>query len=245
MDIKGTVHCLFEQSGTFKKEFKKLGINALDYDIQNNFGETDFVVDLFAEINKGYSRDGESVFDKMDAKHDFVMAFFPCIYFSALSQMQMSLTEVNKRGMSLPQKYEAVIERSRNRQMFLELLIKLMGACELRGLRLVVENPWSMQTYLKNGFIKSPSYIDNDRTRRGDHFVKPTAYWFVNCEPMQGFTWQKNKERILVRDAKQAPMAGLCSEERSMIAPAYAHNFICDNILGITDRGKEVQGTLF
>ena len=26
-----TAHCLFEQSGTFKNEFKKLGIEALDY----------------------------------------------------------------------------------------------------------------------------------------------------------------------------------------------------------------------
>lgn len=26
MEIKGKVHCFFEQSGTFKNEFKKLGI---------------------------------------------------------------------------------------------------------------------------------------------------------------------------------------------------------------------------
>lgn len=32
------VHCLFEQSGTFKNEFIKLGIPAEDYDIQNKFG---------------------------------------------------------------------------------------------------------------------------------------------------------------------------------------------------------------
>lgn len=43
-------HCLFEQSGTFKNEFKKLGIEAYDYDIQNEFNETDYVVDLFEEI---------------------------------------------------------------------------------------------------------------------------------------------------------------------------------------------------
>lgn len=54
MDIKGKVHCLFEQSGTFKNEFLKLGINAYDYDIQNNFGQTDFQIDLFAEIEKAY-----------------------------------------------------------------------------------------------------------------------------------------------------------------------------------------------
>ena len=57
-------HCLFEQSGTFKNEFIKLGIPAEDYDIQNNFGQTDHVIDLFSEIDKAY--DGkESVFDKI------------------------------------------------------------------------------------------------------------------------------------------------------------------------------------
>ena len=54
MKIKGMVHCLFEQSGTFKKEFMKLGIPSEDYDIQNNFGETDNVIDLFAEIESAY-----------------------------------------------------------------------------------------------------------------------------------------------------------------------------------------------
>ena len=47
-------HCLFVQSGTFKNEFKKLGIEAYDYDIQNEFGETDYVIDLFEEIRGGY-----------------------------------------------------------------------------------------------------------------------------------------------------------------------------------------------
>ena len=54
MIINGKVHCFFEQSGTFKNEFIKLGIPAEDYDIQNNFVETDHVIDLFAEIEKAY-----------------------------------------------------------------------------------------------------------------------------------------------------------------------------------------------
>ena len=54
MDITGKVHCFFEQSGTFKNEFIKLGIPAEDYDIQNNFGETDHILDLFSEIDKAY-----------------------------------------------------------------------------------------------------------------------------------------------------------------------------------------------
>lgn len=58
------VYCLFEQSGTFKNEFKKLGYEAEDYDIQNEFGETDHVIDLFAEIEKGYAGQ-PSIFDGM------------------------------------------------------------------------------------------------------------------------------------------------------------------------------------
>ena len=41
------VHCFFEQSGTFKNEFKKLGFKSFDYDILNDFNQTDFVLDLF------------------------------------------------------------------------------------------------------------------------------------------------------------------------------------------------------
>jgi hypothetical protein len=64
MEITGKVHCFFEQSGTFKNEFKKLGYEAEDYDIQNNFGETDHVIDLFSEIEAAY--DGKvSIFDKI------------------------------------------------------------------------------------------------------------------------------------------------------------------------------------
>ena len=37
---------------------------------------------------------------------------------------------------------------------------------------------------------------------------------------------------------KKAPKAGMCSEERSMISPDYARNFICDFIIG-----KEQVGT--
>lgn len=54
MEIRGKVHLMFEQSGVFKNEFKKLGYEAYDYDIQNNFGETDYQIDLFHEIEEAY-----------------------------------------------------------------------------------------------------------------------------------------------------------------------------------------------
>lgn len=55
MKITGKVYCFFEQSGIFKNEFRKLGYEAEDYDIQNQFGETDNVTDLFKEIKTCYA----------------------------------------------------------------------------------------------------------------------------------------------------------------------------------------------
>ena len=73
------VFCLFEQSGHFKKAFQELGIPAEDYDILNDFGETDHIIDIFAEIEKAYQ--GEpSLFDEI-RENDLVMAFFPCTRF--------------------------------------------------------------------------------------------------------------------------------------------------------------------
>ena len=53
------VYCLFEQSGTFKNEFIRLGIPAEDFDILNEFGQTDHIVDLFKEIRMGGGRQTE------------------------------------------------------------------------------------------------------------------------------------------------------------------------------------------
>ena len=64
MEIKGKVWCFFEQSGTFKNEFKKLGYEAVDVDIQNNFGETDHVTDLFQAIEDAYDNK-PSLFDSI------------------------------------------------------------------------------------------------------------------------------------------------------------------------------------
>ena len=47
------IHCLFEQSGTFKNEFKKLGYEAYDYDILDDYEETDYQIDLFKHIEGG------------------------------------------------------------------------------------------------------------------------------------------------------------------------------------------------
>jgi hypothetical protein len=230
MEITGKVHCFFEQSGTFKNEFKKLGIPAEDYDIQNNFGETDHVVDLFAEIEKAYE-EGASVFDSITSD-DLIVAFFPCIYFSCMSQMLMSWTHKNHKNLSAKARTDAILERSANREKFFALAVKLHSICYQRELRMVMENPWSEQTFLKQGFLQPPTVVDGNRTLRGDYFIKPTAYWFVNCKPSAGRSFQSPKEVKRLMWEKKSPVAGMCSEDRSLISPDYARNFICDFIIG-------------
>ena len=229
MEIKGKVHCFFEQSGTFKNEFIKLGIPAEDYDIQDHFGQTDHKIDLFNEIETAY-RGGQSVFDSI-SKDDLIMAFFPCVYFSDMSQILHTWGAYPKYDCK--KATDIILNRSNNRHRFYQLCIKMLAIAKTRGLRMIMENPWGTQSFLRNDFVTPPAFIDRDRSLRGDYFSKPTAYWYINCEPTIGLTIQKlHKPKRVKKDAKPSGKAGQCSEERSMISPDYARNFICDFILG-------------
>lgn len=247
MEIKGKVHCFFEQSGTFKNEFIKLGIPAEDYDIQNNFGETDHVIDLFEEIEKGYA--GEpSLFDSI-SKDDLILAFFPCIKFCNIAEYNQRLAQEawRKHGVDIHRIYELLKKHSDERYFFYQKALKMYGAVEFNGLRMIMENPWHEINYTNYFWFMRPKVIDMDRTQRGDWFKKPTAYWFVGCEPTHGQSFQPTKEKDRKRVgmtsqwrdknsnkvyAKGSSKAGLCSEERSLISPDYARNWICDFVLG-------------
>ena len=118
-------------------------------------------------------------------------------------------------------------------EYFFSLAVKMLAVAQMRGLRLIMENPWSEQTFLKANFVMAPTLVDMDRTKRGDFFKKPTAYFFINCEPLDGETRQQSKVVKNILSSKSSGQAGLCSEDRSMISHDYARNWICDFILGI------------
>ena len=230
MEIKGKVHCFFEQSGTFKNEFIKLGIPAEDYDIQNNFGQTDHTDDLFRAIEDAW--EGKpSLFDKI-TKDDLIVAFFPCIYFSCLSSLWFGLDHHDYKNWDLKRKFDYMLDRSQKRTAFFETLYKFVFICLDRGLRMIMENSWSENHFLKFGYLKPPTIVDNNRLLRGDCYKKPTAYWFWNCENTYGESYQQPKKVKRIVEGKKHPIAGMCGEERSMISTNYARNFICDFILG-------------
>ena len=62
-----------------KTNSKPLGYEAKDFDILNDFGETDEVIDLFEQIELAYDNE-ESIFDDMN-EDDLILAFFPCTRF--------------------------------------------------------------------------------------------------------------------------------------------------------------------
>lgn len=169
------------------------------------------------------------------------MAFFPCIYFDCLSQMSFGWYQHNFVNCNTMQKADAILERSRNRERFFRLLVLLFAIVEERGLRLIVENPWSMQHFLKANFIIAPTFVDNDRSMRGDVYVKPTAYWFWGCKPTYGLTIQRDKKTMRIVDQPHKRGGGLCGEIRSMIHPDYARNFICDFIIGKPQRNTQLS----
>lgn len=159
--------------------------------------------------------------------------------------MSISWMCTNYRKLSFRQRTDKILERVANREYFFGLAVKMLCGAKERGLRLIMENPWSEQTYLKANFILPPTIVDSNRMLRGDYFVKPTAYWFINCEPTHGFTLQNDKPRKRIMDCKMGIRAGICSEERSMISPDYARNFICDFIIGKTQMRAQTQLGLF
>lgn len=185
---------------------------------------------------------GQSVFDSI-SYDDLIMAFFPCIYFTGYSNpLYFRLDCVNYSGLSLKEKFDRILQRADDRNYFYKLLYKLCGICIQRGIRLILENPFSTQHYLNDNFLQQPSLIDKNRTLRGDCFKKPTGYWFFNCKPTYGISYQRPKEIKIIANQKSGK-AGVCSQERSMIEPDYARNFICDFILGKVQ--NDINPTLF
>lgn len=222
MTVKN-VYCLFEQSGTFKKEFHKLGIPAFDYDICNDFGETSKRVDLFVEINCAFVH-LPSIFDEITPE-DLILAFFPCTYFSSNNQMYFEGTNFAWRNLSQIERLDKIIERARMRNDYYVTLLKFCKVVEERQLRCIIENPYNAHHYWRFNFPYRPAVIDMNRRLRGDYFKKPTQYIFINCAPSGKVSVQYDKPEKFINDVSTV--------ERSMISPDYARNFICDNILGI------------
>lgn len=213
--------CLFEQSGTFRDAFRRLGIESFDYDIRNDFGKTDIQLDLFEQIEKAYNGKW-SIFDDF-TEEDILIAFFPCTYFCGNNELFFNGTNYAWRALPMSSRLDRIIDRAREREEYYVRLIKLCYIAEVRGLRLIIENPYNAHHYLRFNFPYKPAVIDMNRRLSGDYYRKPTQYIFINCKPAANKSMQLVKPIRYIESQKTI--------DRSLISPDYAYNFICDKIL--------------
>lgn len=221
-------HCLFEQSGTFKNEAKKLGYEAYDYDILDEFGETDFQIDLFKEIRGGYEGH-PSIFDDM-SPDDIILAFFPCTRFEAKVALWFRGENYGQRTWTDEQNLEMSI-KMHNELNELYVLISMLSLIAIRrSLKLIIENPYTQPHYLTMFWCLKPAIIDKDRSMDGDFYKKPTQYWFIGCNPKQNLVFEPIdyvEQRIITKEHAKT--------QRSMIHPQYANRFIRKYLIDETE----------
>lgn len=217
-------HCFFEQSGTFKNEFKKLGYEAYDYDILNDFNETDYIIDLYDEIEKAFLGI-KSIFDKFVGGGHTIIAFFPCIRFEAQVLINFRGENAGFKEWTIKEKlgYDLKLHDELNKNY--QLITKMVLVCLNKNIPLIIENPYGEQHYLKRYWALKPKVIDMNRRENGDYFIKPTQYYFINCEPKNNFIFEPLQE-VEYKTVDSQSTVG-----RSMIHPQYANRFIREFII--------------
>lgn len=223
------IHCLFEQSGTFKNEFIKLGYSAKDYDIQNEFNETDEVIDLFEQIERAWGGQ-RSIFDDISSD-DMILAFFPCTMFQENNALFFTGKSYQQKGKTDLENLEFVCDRHQELHDMYQRLCKLVIVCLRKGIKLIIENPYTQPHYLTMYWCIEPKLIDKNRRENGDYYKKPTQYWFINCNPQHNFIFEP------IEYVEKQVINKLTSKDkttrRSMIHPQYARRFIKEHLVGI------------
>lgn len=220
------VHCLFEQSGTFRDVFREIGITAYDYDIQNEYKTTDIQIDLFKEIENAYNNE-QSIFDKFQ-EDDIIFAFFPCTFFETQQNLFFTGKSYNMQrdAWSDLQKIEYCMQRHLSVARNYNIFCKLYAIAIKRNLQMIIENPWSHDHYLLRYFPISPKLIDYNRRELGDTMRKPTQYYFVNRDP-NCFLFMQAMRAAKPRTVNSKHYGKL----RSEISAEYARNFVFTFIL--------------
>ena len=192
------------------------------------------------KLRGGYN--GEpSIFDGIDTD-DLVLSFFPCVRFENQimlgfrGQMKQQKTWTYKQKMEYDMKLLSELKHN------YDLVNKMFIICMDKNLRLVMENPYSQEHFLRRYWCYPPSIIDKDRRESGDYFAKPTQYWFLNCEPKDNLIFEpitynhlgtKDTIRLMSKEDWEKTGAPTNKVARSMIHPDYANRFIRQHLIDI------------
>ena len=206
---------LFEQSGTFKNQLKSIGHNAKDFDINNEFNETDYQVDLFKMIL-------ETDLNTIN-KADLVFAFFPCTYFSDNNELIIKGVHWSMKTWSDSKKATYISNRLKERETFGVVLKTLVKKIKVPC---IIENPNSK--YIRN-FCKDNNleYIVHTRGKHGDFYNKPTIYILLNGARITELDIIHNERHITIQCDKASDFKGISRKlRRSLISELYVKNLL-------------------
>lgn len=235
------IYNLFEQSGTFKREEIKLGYQAVDIDILNNYNETDYQIDLFKAIEDCYDNK-PSFFDNIKSD-DFIFAFFPCWRFTEKIFLMTTTKSYGMKDWDNLHRLEYSMDFMNQINYYYSLFCKFYHILLKRNLRAIIENPYPGKNhhFLDLFFPFERTYIDKHRYLHGDYYNKPTGYWFINFEMKENdnnfLDLKKHyKNKFIIDKSKelesQLSVKGDTKELRSMISPTYAKWFIETFLVG-------------
>lgn len=148
--------------------------------------------------------------------------------------------QAQMKNWSLEQKMQNCMRLQDELTELYKLVNMLFIVCMRKGLKLIVENPYSEEHYLRRYWCYQPKVIDKDRRQRGDYYAKPTQYWFINIEPKHNMIWEAInnnslgcKDAIRMMSQEDALKTGAKTKKvaRSMIHPDYANRFIREMII--------------
>lgn len=161
------------------------------------------------------------------------MAFFPCTRFEDQIALCFRGDQYQMRNYSDQKKVENTMRLAEERSQLYAIFLKMAAVALKKGIRLIIENPYSSQHYLTQYFPIRPKLIDKDRTKRGDYWKKPTQYWFINCEPENNLVLKSQETSEFFGSIESCTSKDGISRRtrRSMISPQYAEHFIKEFIL--------------
>lgn len=121
-----------------------------------------------------------------------------------------------------------------------DVVNKMFIVCMRKSIKLIMENPFSEEHFLRRYWCLLPKVIDRDRRERGDYYKKPTQYWFLNREPSNNLVFEAvadnrikctDANRMMTKKHWEQTGAKNRKQARSMIHPDYANRFIREFIL--------------
>lgn len=219
------VHCLFEQSGTFKNAFRKLGYTAYDYDFIKT-EHVDYEINILNDIINETTGYGLTLFDSIK-ENDLIMAFFPCTYFSDQSMINSRGDSYGMAKWDLEKKLYNSIHLMYLREHYYKCLCLLCIIAIKKKVKLIIENPEGKCNFLKQFFPVKNKIVIKDRRLYGDVFKKSTQFFFINCEPEFNLI-----NEVAINEKETKIVENEHGFERSKITPGFAENFIKAFILG-------------